>query len=635
MAQDFHYELIVVGGGHAGVEAAFVGSRRGHSTALLTMRWDNIGVMSCNPAIGGSAKGQVVREIDALGGEMGKAIDATGIQFRMLNMSKGPAVWAPRAQADRKLYAADMQQRVRQQANLTVHEEIVEDLTIENGRVIGLVTSSGNFFHAKVVVLATGTFLQGLMHTGREKTIGGRIGEQAATRLSQTLTGLGFHLSRLKTGTPPRIDKKSIDFSLMEEQKGDIPAPCFSFTTREINRPQVFCYASYTTAETHRILLDNLSESPMYSGQIKGIGPRYCPSVEDKVVRFKERSKHQIILEPEGLDTDVMYVNGFSTSMPKDIQEQALRTVPGYEAVKILRFGYAVEYDFIPPIQLTSWLETKAVQGLFLAGQINGTSGYEEAAGQGLMAGINAVQRIRGEAFFVLQRADAYIGVMIDDLVTKSVDDPYRLLTSRAEHRLQLRQDNADLRLTDYGRQYALIDGARYEQFQEKRAKIADLKSKLKMISVSPAQINPILRANGSAEVSEKVTLENILKRPEINFPHLCDVAGLEGFDMAVGFQVGLNLKYDGYIARQNRDINRYQQLEDSLIPSDFDYSLVKSLSTEGRTKLEKVRPHSVGQAGRISGLTPADISLLLIALSNHRFYRHGNVSRETLCENL
>lgn len=619
MAQDYHYDILVVGGGHAGVEAAYVCARRGYPTALLTMQRDNIGVMSCNPAIGGLAKGQVVREIDALGGLMAEVIDATGIQFRMLNVSKGPAVWAPRAQADRELYSAEMQRRIENQPNLDVCEELVEDLIVTDGKATGLICESGTIYRGKAVIIATGTFLQGLMHIGTEQIVGGRHGERAASKLSKTLLAHGLELGRLKTGTPPRVDRDSIDFTQMDVQEGDNPPPRFSFKTTSIDRPQVQCYSTYTNLETHRILLDNLNRSPMYSGQIQSIGPRYCPSVEDKVVRFKDKPRHQIILEPEGLNTNVMYMNGFSTSMPREVQEEAMRTIPGYENVNIIRYGYAVEYDYIPPVQLTPWLETKTIKNLYLAGQVNGTSGYEEAAGQGLIAGINAVQGLRNGDFFILDRSEAYIGVMIDDLVTKEIDEPYRLLTSRSEYRLQLRQDNADLRLMDYGWEFGLIDADVYEAFCEKRAKIKETKSQLTTFMVLPEQANPFLVQVGSSAIKEKTPLSDVARRPEVGFRGIQELGFFPDVNGDVAFQVDLALKYEGYIARQNREIERYSQMEKRRIPDAFDYDAVQGLSTEGRTKLKAFRPVSIGQAGRIAGITPADISVLLFALSRKK----------------
>lgn len=623
MSRTYDYDIIVVGAGHAGVEAALVGARRGFSTVLLTMRQDNIGMMSCNPAIGGLAKGQVVREIDALGGEMAKVIDATGIQFRMLNKSKGPAVWAPRAQADRDLYSAELIRRVVNQPNLEVREECINDIIFDGHKVVGTLADSGNEYRAGAVILATGTFLNGLMHVGEQKIIGGRYGEASADGLSEKLNKLGLEVGRLKTGTPPRVYRDSINYDRMEEQKGDDPPPHFSFSTARIECEQVSCWMTYTSLETHRILRENLDFSPMYSGQIQSIGPRYCPSVEDKIVRFSQKERHQIFLEPEGLNTPLMYVNGFSTSMPAAIQEQALRTIPGFETVEFVRYGYAVEYDFIPPHQLTPWLEAKNIENLFLAGQINGTSGYEEAAGLGMVAGINAVQKIRGEAVFTLDRSEAFIGVMVDDLVTKSTDEPYRLFTSRSEYRLQLRQDNADERLMRYGRKFGLIDDETYARFTEKQRKIEETKAKLSTLLVIPEEINPLLKRLGSSEIDQKMPIVNLAKRPDVGFYHLHDCCGFADLDQEVTFQVDVQLKYDGYIARQAQEIRRYKQLDAKKIPGDLDYSLIKGLSYESRLKLEKVRPISVGQASRISGVTPADISVLIVYLAN--IHQHSN----------
>ncbi|OQY26804.1 MAG: tRNA uridine-5-carboxymethylaminomethyl(34) synthesis enzyme MnmG [Candidatus Cloacimonetes bacterium 4572_55] len=619
MTATFEYEILVVGGGHAGVEAALVGARRGHSVGLLTIRREDVGAMSCNPAIGGSAKGQVVREIDALGGEMAQVIDATGIQFRMLNLSKGPAVWAPRAQADRELYRQETLRRVESQPNLRLHEELVEELIVENGQIVGVATESLAFFRSETVIIAAGTFLRGLIHIGEERFPGGRIGERHAEKLSISLQGLGFRHGRMKTGTPPRVRKGSIDFSQMEVQKGDVPPPRFSFSTVQITQPQICCYTSYTNETTHRILLDNLHRTAMYAGRTQAVGARYCPSVEDKVVRFRDKPKHQIILEPEGLDNDLMYVNGFSTSMPKEIQDRAIRTIPGYANAEIIRYGYAIEYDFIPPIQLTPGLETRVVKNLFLCGQINGTSGYEEAAGQGIVAGINAVQRLRGEDFFIPDRSESYIGVMIDDLVTKNIDEPYRLFTSRAEYRLRLRQDNADLRLTRYGHDYGLINDERYEALQMKEAEIGRVRNQLDHITVSPESVNPVLSELESSHLRSKCALSDVARRPEVGMSGVKRMGYFCNLSEDVEFQVNLALKYEGYIARQDQEIGRYRQLEQKRIPDGFDYDQVKGLSTEGRMKMKAIQPASIGQAGRISGVTPADISVLLISLKNRK----------------
>ena len=616
MAKEFQVEVIVVGGGHAGVEAAFACARRGHETAILTLRRDNIGVMSCNPAIGGLAKGQVVREIDALGGEMGKVTDATGIQFRMLNKSRGPAVWAPRAQADRLIYAGEMLNRVNKQSHLVVYEEKVENLIIDNHRVTGVETDSGNIYLAKVVILATGTFLNGLMHIGEKKITGGRINEQTTQGISNCLAKYELALGRLKTGTPPRIKKSSVNFEVLEAQGGDEPAPKFSFWTQTENKNKVSCWITYTNKLTHDVLTKNIKLSPMYSGAIKGIGPRYCPSVEDKIVRFSEKERHQIFLEPEGINNDLMYVNGFSTSMPEHVQEEAIKYIPGLENVEIVRYGYAVEYDFVLPIMLTPWLETKKINNLFLAGQINGTSGYEEAAGQGIIAGINAVQKIRGETPFVLPRSEAYIGVLIDDLVTKSTDEPYRLFTSRSENRLHLRQDNADLRLCEYGRKFGLINDEHYEQYTEKKSKITETINKLNNIHIIPDEMNAILRKLNVTEITQKTKAETLARRTDIGFSNLRPLSEFNQVSDDVALQVDILLKYDGYIQRQQKEIERHQLLEDKAIPGDFDYEKIKSLSKEAKAKLIKVRPLSLGQAGRIPGVTPADISVLLIAIT-------------------
>lgn len=611
------FDVIVVGGGHAGTEAALAAARCGVKTLLLTQNIETLGQMSCNPAIGGIGKGHLVKEVDALGGVMARAIDHGGIQFRILNASKGPAVRATRAQADRQLYKQAVRFALENQPNLALFQQTVSDLIVEGDTVIGVRTQMGLSFNAKTVVLTAGTFLAGRIHIGLENYSGGRAGDAASVTLAERLRELPFRIGRLKTGTPPRIDGRSIDYSKLQEQHGDRPLPVFSFMgSRDQHPRQICCHITRTNAETHDIIRSGLDRSPMYTGVIDGIGPRYCPSIEDKVVRFADRDSHQIFIEPEGLTTNEVYPNGVSTSLPFDIQYRFIRTMTGFEKAEIVRPGYAIEYDFFDPRDLKASLETKHMHGLFFAGQINGTTGYEEAAAQGLIAGLNAARQAQDLESWCPGRDEAYIGVMIDDLITRGTAEPYRMFTSRAEYRLQLREDNADLRLTEQGRELGLVDDARWRRFEEKREAIAGLQAKLskKWIRAESDEAAAVEQLWGKKLLKEASLME-LLRRPETDVERLLQFSDEADVDEQVAEQVAIQAKYAGYIDRQQTEINRTLRYEHLKLPDNVDYSLVSGLSNEVSEKLKKQRPETLGQASRIPGITPAAISLLLVHL--------------------
>lgn len=613
------YDVIVVGGGHAGCEAAAAAANLGSKTILVTMNMQTIGQMSCNPAMGGIAKGQIVREIDALGGYSGIIADKSAIQFKMLNLSKGPAMWSPRTQNDRMLFAEEWRLALENTPNLDFFQDMVKNIIIENGKVAGVITNIGVEIRGKAVVLTNGTFLNGLIHIGEKQFGGGRMGEPKAFGITEQLVSLGFEAGRMKTGTPVRIDGRSLDYSKMEEQKGDENPQKFSYLDTPKLKEQKSCYITYTNETVHDILRSGFDRSPMFNGTIQSIGPRYCPSIEDKINRFAERNRHQLFVEPEGWKTVEIYVNGFSSSLPEDIQAKALRHVPGFENAKIFRPGYAIEYDYFPPTQLKHTLETKLIENLFFAGQINGTTGYEEAAGQGLIAGINAHNKVHSKDEFILSRDEAYIGVLIDDLITKGTEEPYRMFTSRAEYRLLLRQDNADIRLTEKSYNIGLASEERLKKVEEKIKKSGELEEFLKELSLKPNVINPILEENESNPVDQAYRASQILTRPNINLEKLSkiEIIGNKAreYSEEIQEQAEINIKYKGYIEKEKENVAKLQRMENIKIPDDFDFNKVASLSSEALQKMNNIRPKNIAQASRISGVSPADINVLLIYL--------------------
>ncbi|MCB9208271.1 MAG: tRNA uridine-5-carboxymethylaminomethyl(34) synthesis enzyme MnmG [Ignavibacteriales bacterium] len=622
------YDVIVVGGGHAGIEAAVAPAKMGLQVALVTMEKNAIGRMSCNPAIGGSAKGHLVHEIDVLGGAMGNIADRSGIQFRTLNKSKGPAIWAGRCQSDRKLYSMEAIKLVEGTPNLDIVEDSVIDIEVENKKIVGVKTLSGKEIKCKAVIITAGTFLNGVMHTGLNATKGGRFGEKASTGLTEKLVSIGFKFDRLKTGTPPRLLSSSINYDILEEQPGDENPEPFSMRTDRSQfpfLPQVSCHITYTDEKVHKILEKGFDRSPMFTGLISGVGPRYCPSIEDKIVRFSDKPRHQLFIEPEGLDDPLVYLNGFSSSLPEEIQIEALRKIKGLENVEMVRPAYAIEYDYFPPYQVDLTLETKLVDGLYFAGQVNGTSGYEEAAGQGLMAGINAGLKIQKREELTLKRSESYIGVLIDDLVGKSTNEPYRMFTSRAEHRLLLRQDNADRRLLRYGYEIGLVEDEFVKKLEQKEVLISKVREIASEIKYTPKTINDLLEEKNSTILDNGETLGKLVKRPELSLKELLILADAEKYpiinalleDQEALRQVEIELKYEGYIVRQQDLITKMEKLENLKIPMNFDYLKLKTISNEGKEKLNKIKPRSLGQASRISGVSPSDISVLLVYLKS------------------
>jgi tRNA uridine 5-carboxymethylaminomethyl modification enzyme len=612
------YDVIVVGAGHAGCEAAAAAANMGSNTLLITMNMQTIAQMSCNPAMGGIAKGQIVREIDALGGYSGIVSDESMIQFRMLNRSKGPAMWSPRSQNDRMLFSQKWREHLEQTERVEFYQDMVRQLLVENGKVKGVITGLGHEIRAEAVVLTNGTFLNGVIHIGEKKFGGGRVAEKAAEGLTEQLVSLGFESDRLKTGTPPRVDGRSLDYSRMEEQKGDEEIGGFSYLETQKPREQRSCWITYTSAEVHDILKTGFDRSPMFTGRIEGIGPRYCPSIEDKINRFAERERHQLFVEPEGWNTVEIYVNGFSTSLPEEVQYAALRKVPGFENVKFFRPGYAIEYDFFPPTQLNYNLETKQIENLFFAGQINGTTGYEEAACQGIMAGINAHLKVKGEKPFVLKRSEAYIGVLIDDLISKGTQEPYRMFTSRAEFRTLLRQDNADLRLTEARYRMGLASQERMDKVLQKRKEVEELKEVLRSTAIEPEEVNPYFEKIESASIVEKQKAEKILLRPSVGLKDMRkEVAKIDqilnGYSSESVEQAEIQVKYQVYIDKEKELVERMRQLEDLEIPEQFDYQRIISLGIEAREKLNRIRPRTLGQASRISGINPSDVQILMV----------------------